>query len=196
MAMTKTLRVVGIDPGVANMGVALLESAPSGIKVIETLSLKTAAPNSTSGGPALPDDGRRLLELEFSLSHLLKRSQPNCIAYETIFQGVGKAGQTTQAIRVGKAIGMIERLAFKSNIETFAYSPTTVLAAVRRLKHGGQPPENRAERKKWVKEVIGKAVDFDSTPWSHHESDAVAVAICHLWKCHFSYVEKLFKQTA
>lgn len=190
------VKVLGIDPGIATMGYALLVAGPQHGQ----LRLDAHGHFAKRIDPAsqMYGDGGRLRNLEDSLINLIVTLQPTVVVYEAIFQGKGNPGQTTQAVRIGKAIGLLEKVACEQGIAIIPYAPTSIFAVVRhinrRLGIFATDPASRTEKKHWVGEVVRAFFGLQKTLRPHHVSDAVAVALCHLWKEHHEQVKGYLEQ--
>lgn len=154
----KTLRVIGIDPGTATTGWAVLERKNNrlfslGFGLIETAKNKTE--------PA------RLLEISRDLEKILNKFQPQESATEKIF--LFKNQKTV--IEVGQARGIILLTLEKKGVKLSGYTPLQVKQAV--TGYG------RAEKKQ-IQFMVKKILNLKSTPKPDDVADALAIAICHL----------------
>ena len=105
------LRILGIDPGTARVGFALLDYDKSNkidlvdCGVIETCKTK--------------EEAVRLTEIRDDLQELIERYQPEVIAVEKLF--FFKNPKTV--IPVAQARGVIMELAQRKNLKIFEYTP-------------------------------------------------------------------------
>lgn len=179
------MKILGIDPGIASVGCAVVGWSPGQRpRLVHHESINTRARDSSGDKVS---DGHRLLEIEQRLSSLLDSIQPAVVVYESIYQGMGRRGETTQAVRIGKVIGLLERLAAARDIKIVAYAPTSVFSDLRKIAglHGhtyqGQT-RDRSKKKRFVQRVIQVIFSLDEKRGSHHEADAAAVTLCYLWR--------------
>jgi crossover junction endodeoxyribonuclease RuvC len=156
--------ILGIDPGLANTGWAVLDlrsqvSDGSEYQLIECGCLKT----KISDGSAM-----RLEQIYDELEGLIKKYKITAVAIETLFF----AKNAKSAIKVAEAIGVIKICGQKNGIEVVGFTPLQVKMAL--VGYG------RAEKEQveiMVKEFLG--LDKPISP--NHASDAVAVGLTYLF---------------
>ena len=172
------MRVLGIDPGtmVTGYGVVGEESAPGGQRIyfIAAGGIKTSARLPLS---------KRLRQIFEGLREVVGKFQPEVIAVENTFLSKNFA----TALKLGQACGVALLTAELSGLKVYDYTPAEVKVAV--VGHGSA-----------VKVQVQRMVDYllwETTPkitsegstskrqrcavdLSHHATDALAVAICHL----------------
>lgn len=158
MKKTKYLRVIGIDPGTATTGWAVVEKShdqlfPIGFGFIQTTKNKT--------------ESERLLEISLDLEKIIDKFRPQESATERIF--LFKNQKTV--IQIGQARGAILLTLEKKNVKLASYTPLQVKQAV--TGYG------RAEKKQ-VQFMVKKILNLKSTPQPDDVADALAIAICHL----------------
>lgn len=169
------VKVLGLDPGIASLGYGLLVAGGT----LSALDCGVVVTSVRRGGRRL-SDGERLAAIEAVLEGLVAGYMPDAICYEAVYQGMGRPGQTTQAVRIGKVLGIVERLAYRTGIEVASYAPPSVQAMVRALGEGmgmGPPPPGRRGRKAYTVKVLERMLGTRIT--SHHAADALAVAVYH-----------------
>ncbi len=150
--------VLGIDPGLARTGYAIVEDRPLRPHAVTFGVIRTDPSEPTAA---------RLTELFGDLMALIGEYQPREAAIEEVF--VNKNLQT--ATSVGRASGVAILAAARSGCAVHEYTPTAVKSAV--TGFGGAAKDQLARvvaRRLGVAEIAGPA---DAT-------DALAVAICHL----------------
>ncbi len=158
MKKTKCLRVIGIDPGTATTGWAVVEKKndqlfPLGFGIIQTAKNKT--------------ESERLLEIGLDLEKIINKFQPQESATERIF--LFKNQKTV--IQIGQARGAILLTLEKKGVKLASYTPLQVKQAV--TGYG------RAEKKQ-VQFMVKKILNLKSIPQPDDVADALAIAICHL----------------
>ena len=155
------MRVLGIDPGLTRCGVAVVEGRAG--------SRLTAAHIGVIRTPADAPAERRLVELEAALSALVGEFAPEAIAIERVFSqhNVRSAMGTAQAA----AMGLL--LAGQRGIPVALHTPTEVKAAV--------TGNGRADKAQ-VTAMVTRLLRLDAPPRPADAADAVAIAICHLWR--------------
>ena len=150
--------VLGIDPGLARTGYAIVEDRPLRPQAVAYGVIRT--------NPAEPI-AARLSELYADLVALIGEYGPREAAIEEVF--VNKNLQTASS--VGRASGVAILAAARSGCAVHEYTPTAVKSAV--TGHGGAPKEQLGKvvaRRLGLREISGPA----------DAADALAVAICHL----------------
>ncbi|MEG2144788.1 MAG: crossover junction endodeoxyribonuclease RuvC [Oscillospiraceae bacterium] len=114
---TEIMIIMGIDPGYAIVGVGVLEVKAGKFKVLCCEAVTT---------PAKMPFEKRLLKISNDLGGLMDRFSPQHVAVEELFFN----SNTTTAIAVAEARGVILLEAAKRDIEPFEYTPLQVKQAV------------------------------------------------------------------
>ena len=155
------MRVLGVDPGLTRCGLAIVDEAP-GRKVI----LKSVMVFRTPATDALPD---RLLQLDNALREIIKEYKPDVVAVEQVFSqhNLKSVMGTAQAAGIAMVNGA------KHGCQVFTYTPTQVKASV--------TGSGKADKRQ-IGRMIAKICGLSSAPEPADASDAVALAICHLWR--------------
>ncbi len=152
------MRIIGIDPGVAITGYAVIEENNGVFNCMASGCIIT----SKSTAPAL-----RLKAIHDQLSGLIAKHKPRAIVVEKIF--FSKNVRT--AFQVGEARGVVMLTAAGNNLDLFEYTPLQVKQAV--AGYG------RAEKQQ-VQKMVRVLLCLDQEPAVDDEADAMAVALCHL----------------
>ena len=155
------MRVLGVDPGLTRCGLAIVDEAP-GRKVI----LKTVMVFRTPATDALAD---RLLQLDTALSEIIKEYKPDVVAVEQVFS----QHNLKSVMGTAQAAGLAMVNAAKQGCQVFTYTPTQVKASV--------TGSGKADKRQ-IGRMIAKICGLSSPPEPADASDAVALAICHLWR--------------
>ena len=155
------MRVLGIDPGLTRCGTAVVDGAPG-----QTLSAAHIGVLRTE--PALPID-QRLAQVHAGLVALVDEFAPDAIAIERVFSqhNVRTAMGTAQAAAMGLLI------AGQRGIPVALHTPTEVKAAV--------TGSGRADKAQ-VTMMVTKLLRLPGPPRPADAADAVAIAICHVWR--------------
>ncbi|MEB8388994.1 crossover junction endodeoxyribonuclease RuvC [Rhodobacteraceae bacterium KMM 6894] len=149
------MRVLGIDPGLRNMGWGIIESVGSRLSHV-------ANGTCHSEGVGLPE---RLLTLHSQLTAILAQYRPDCCAVEKTF--VNKDGAGT--LKLGQARGIALLAPAQFGIEVGEYAPNTVKKTVVGVGHAAK------EQVAHMVRMQLPGVLFDSPD----AADALAIAICH-----------------
>ncbi len=150
--------VLGIDPGLARTGYAIVEERRGQPRAVAAGAIRTDA-----GEPI----GARLLELHDDLTELIAEYGPAEAAIEEVF--VNRNLQT--ATGVGRAAGVAIVTAAKAGLPVFEYTPTAVKLAVAGFGGAGKDQLGR---------VVAMRLGLEAPPSPADAADALAVALCHL----------------
>ena len=150
--------VLGIDPGTADTGYGVVQSAGSRLRALEGGVIKTRS------GVALES---RLTEIHAAVCELLDRHRPDAMAIEELYFGVN----VRTAFAVGQARGVVLLAAGQRGIPSRSYTPQQVKGAV--CGHGGAAKDQ-------VGRMVARLLGLDSPPTPDHTADALAVAVCDL----------------
>jgi crossover junction endodeoxyribonuclease RuvC len=161
MAGRAAVRVLGVDPGLTRCGVGVVDGAPG-----RPLELVAVAVVRTP--PAL-DVARRLYQLEEGLEHWLAATSPDVVAVERVFSqhNVRTVMGTAQA----SAVAML--VAARRGLPVVLHTPSEVKAAV-----SGNGRADKAQ----VAAMVTRLLRLDEAPKPADASDALALAICHVWR--------------
>jgi crossover junction endodeoxyribonuclease RuvC len=155
------MRVLGVDPGLTRCGLGVVEGEPGRpLRLIGTDVVRT---------PADDDIGARLLALEIELERWLDRHQPDAVAVERVFSqhNVRTVMGTAQA----GAVAIV--CAARRGMPVALHTPSEVKAAVTGSGRAG---------KQQVTEMVTRLLRLADPPRPADSADALALAICHLWR--------------
>jgi len=153
--MKKEVRILGIDPGFGRMGfgcVAVLRG--------KTHALDFGVVTTPANEPM----GDRLLSLFDDVHDLVIQLQPEMIAIEKLFF----AKNTTTALRVAEARGVVLLLAAQAGIPVIEVGPAQVKLAV---------TGNGAADKPAMQRMVAKLLGLPRVPKPDDAADALAIAI-------------------
>ncbi len=150
--------VLGVDPGLARCGVAVLEGPARRARARTAGVLRTAATQ------ALP---QRLAQLHAELGALLARHAPDVVAIEKVVFNAN----VTNAISVGQAAGVVLLAAAQAEVAVVEYSPSQVKATVA----GAGDADKRQ-----VGFMVAAALGRSGPVRPADAADALALALCHL----------------
>ena len=155
------MRVLGVDPGLTRCGVGIVEGGVgTSISLVEVGVILTATD--------LPLE-QRLLELDRQLSEWVNLWQPDVIAVERVFS----QHNVRTVMGTGQAAGIALLIAAKSGIPVMMHTPSEVKAAVT-----GNGRANKVQ----VATMVQKLLNLESIPKPVDATDALALAICHIWR--------------
>jgi crossover junction endodeoxyribonuclease RuvC len=150
--------VLGIDPGTADTGYGVVQSAGSRLCALDRGVIRTR--------PRLPLE-LRLAEIHARIAELLDRHRPEAMAVEELYFGAN----ARTAFAVGQARGVILLAAGQQGVPARSYTPQQVKGAV--CGHGRAGKEQ-------VARMVARLLGLASPPESDHAADALAVAVCEL----------------
>lgn len=154
-------RVLGVDPGLTRCGVGVIEG-----EVGSQISLLGVGVILTS--PDTPLE-QRLLQLEEQLTVWVEKYRPDVIAVERVFAQLN----VRTVMGTGQASGIALLVAARAGIRVVLHTPSEVKAAVT-----GTGRANKAQ----VAEMVRRLLRLDVVPKPVDSTDALALAICHLWR--------------
>lgn len=153
--------ILGIDPGLANTGWAVVNDQLS-ITNYELIACGCLVTKNSQS------DTQRLMYIYNELEKIIKKYKVEAVALETLFF----AKNAKSAIKVSEAIGVIKLCGVRCGLEVFGYTPLQVKVAL--VGYG------RAEKEQ-VEMMIRHFLKLDKPVSPSHASDAVAVGLTHLF---------------
>ncbi len=166
---SSVLIILGIDPGVAIVGWAVIESVRGRTRPIAYGAITT---------PAHTDIEARLLMIENDLNTIIDKYQPDEMAIEELFFNTNQ----TTAIAVAEARGVILLAAHRKGVKISEYTPLQVKQAV--VGYG------KAEKRQVIA-MVSSILKLPAPPKPDDTADAVAIALCHS-QCAGSAMGKYF----
>ncbi|HET7899870.1 MAG TPA: crossover junction endodeoxyribonuclease RuvC [Candidatus Nanopelagicales bacterium] len=155
------MRVLGVDPGLTRCGVGVVDGTPGRRLTLVRVEVLTTSPDL--------DLAHRLLALEAGIEAALDATQPDAVAVERVFaqHNVRTVMGTAQAGALAIAA------AARRGIPVALHTPSEVKAAV--------TGSGRADKAQ-VGAMVTRLLDLAETPRPADAADALALAICHLWR--------------
>lgn len=154
-------RILGVDPGLTRCGVGVIEG-----QIGSAISLVSVGVILTS--PDTPLE-QRLLQLDEQLTEWVELYRPDVIAVERVFSQLN----VRTVMGTGQASGIALLVAARAGIRVVMHTPSEVKAAVT-----GTGRANKAQ----VAEMVRRLLQLDVIPKPVDSTDALALAICHLWR--------------
>ena len=156
---------LGIDPGTATTGYALVGEGAAGDPLLLRYGVFT-----TRAGTPMP---ARLLTIHQELVALIREAAPDAVAVEELFF---KRNITT-ALTVGQARGVVLLAAAQAGLAVYEYKPAEVKMAL--VGYGNAD-------KQQIQEMLRMLLGLPDIPRPDDAADAIAVAICHLQSARLS----------
>ena len=153
----RSMRVVGIDPGLAACGYGVVDA--DGARA-EALSFGCW---HTKSGVRIE---LRLRELFVGVVALVERYRPDAVALEESFVGLDARG----ALSLGQVRGALLVACARAGVPCAEYPPATVKQAV-----CGYGRADKHQVQQMAKALLG----LEQVPTPTHAADALAVAFCH-----------------
>jgi crossover junction endodeoxyribonuclease RuvC len=155
------VRVLGVDPGLTRCGIGVVEGVAG-----RPLTMKAVGVVRT---PADAGIAERLVLIERGVEEWLERHRPEAVAVERVFSqhNVRTVMGTAQA----SAVAML--CAARRGLPVELHTPSEVKAAV--------TGSGRAEKAQ-VATMVMRLLRLDEPPRPADAADALALAICHIWR--------------
>jgi crossover junction endodeoxyribonuclease RuvC len=154
------LRVLAVDPGLTRCGYAVVEGDRAGLTPLSYGVVRT------SSGEELP---ARLLAVADILAEQLAAFQPQVVAVERVFSQHNV--RTVMATAQASAVAILA--AARAGVPVALHTPSEVKAAV--------TGSGRADKAQ-VTTMVTKVLRLERAPKPADVADALALAICHLWR--------------
>ncbi len=153
--------VLGIDPGLSRCGYGVVRLGAG--RKAEALACGVIR---TPPSDPLP---QRLASLAIELEQLIDEVRPAAVSVERVlFQANART-----AMSVGQASGLALATAARMGIPVTQYSPNEVKLAVT-----GDGAADKAQ----VQAMVARLLRLDEPPRPPDAADALALALCHLWR--------------
>jgi crossover junction endodeoxyribonuclease RuvC len=158
MTTYKNLRVLGLDPGTATTGWAVIEEKQGKLSPLAFGHISTEKNTPES---------KRLLEINQDVLKIIKKYKPQEAAVEKLFFFKNKK----TIIAVGQSRGSLLLTLEENHVKVFGYTPLQVKQAL--TGYG------RAEKKQ-VQLMVKNILNLKSIPQPDDTADAIAIAVCHI----------------
>ncbi len=149
--------ILGVDPGIAIVGVGVIEYKANKFRVLYYDAVTTRAHTPLE---------ERIVSVYEGVSTLMDTFRPDALSMEELFFN----NNAKTAFAVGQARGVILLAAAQRHIPVFSYTPLQVKQAV--TGYG------RADKKQ-VQQMVKSFLGLRSVPKPDDVADALAMAVCH-----------------
>jgi len=153
----RSVTILGIDPGLASVGVAVIVHNGRSGRVAFADEIKTKKSWALA---------RRLKHIHDGIRDVAKRFKPDAAAVETLYF----AANVKTAVQVAQGRGVAILATAGEGIELFEYTPLQIKQAV-----AGYGRASKHQMQQMVKTLL----NMKEPPRSDHVADALAAAICH-----------------
>ncbi len=151
------MRVLGVDPGLARTGVAVVEGSPGHLVLVYASCIETVPQTN---------EAARLATLFDLVVDACTSLRPDVAAVEELFFSTNRR----TAMRVSEARGVILCALAREGVAIAEYTPNQVKEAV--CGYGGA-------RKPQVSRMVASLLGVAEIPGHDDVADACAVAVCH-----------------
>lgn len=155
------MRVLGVDPGLTRCGIGVVDGGRGSAVTLVAVDVIRTPPDA--------DLALRLLALESAFDSWIALHHPDAVAVERVFSqhNVRTVMGTAQA----GAVALL--CAARAGLPVALHTPSEVKAAV--------TGSGRADKAQ-VTTMVTKLLGLSSRPSPADAADALALAICHLWR--------------
>ena len=159
--MVAPARVLGVDPGLTRCGLGVVDGVPGRAPKLVAVDVIRTGPGE--------DIAARLLAIEQGIESWLAEYEPDTVAVERVFSqhNVRTVMGTAQA----GAVAIV--CAARRGLPVALHTPSEVKAAVTGNGRAG---------KDQVTTMVTRLLRLDERPSPADAADALALAICHLWR--------------
>lgn len=156
------MRVLGVDPGLTRCGIGVVDGGAGrkSIRCVDVFVVRT---------PAESDLAKRLLTVADTVDTWLERYRPDAVAIERVFS----QHNVRTVMGTAQAGGVVALTAARRGIPVAFHTPSEVKAAV--------TGSGRADKAQ-VATMITRLLNLADRPKPADAADALALAICHLWR--------------
>jgi crossover junction endodeoxyribonuclease RuvC len=155
------VRVLGVDPGLTRCGLGVVEGAPGrALSLIDVGVVRTGADIPVA---------LRLCRIQAELEHWLDVHGPQAVAVERVFA----QHNVTTVMGTAQVSGLALVAAARRGIPVALHTPSEVKAAVTGSGRAG---------KDQVTAMVTRLLNLSARPAPADAADALALAICHLWR--------------
>lgn len=155
------MRVLGVDPGLTRCGFGVVDGrAGQPPQLVAVAVVRT---------PADLETARRLVQLEQAMEEWVVEHHPDAVAVERVF-----AQHNVQTVMgTAQAAGVAMLVAARRGIPVALHTPSEVKASITGSGRAG---------KEQVGAMVTRILRLESPPRPADAADALALAICHVWR--------------
>jgi len=155
------MRVLGVDPGLTRCGLGVVDGVPGRQPLLVAVDVIRT--------PANLDVSSRLLTIEETIEEWVSRYRPTAVAIERVV-----AQHHVQTVMgTAQVAGVAMLVSARRGIPVSLHTPSEVKASI--------TGSGRASKEQ-VGAMVAKILKLDDTPKPPDAADALALAICHVWR--------------
>lgn len=155
------MRVLGVDPGLTRCGLGVVDSARSRGVLLVAMGVARSDPAE--------DPAARLVRIADEVEGWLDVHGPDAVAVERVFA----QHNLRTVMGTAQVSGVVMVAAARRGIPVTLHTPSEVKAAV---------TGNGRASKAQVQRMVAKILGLDRPPAPADAADALALAVCHLWR--------------
>lgn len=155
------MRVLGIDPGLTRCGLGVVDSAPSRRAVLVAFGVARSDPQAELTA--------RLLRIAEQVELWLDEHRPDAVAVEQVFA----QHNVRTVMGTAQVSGIVALAAGRRGIPVSVHTPSEVKAAVTGNGRAAKPQ---------VQQMVARILGLTEVPAPADAADALALALCHLWR--------------
>ena len=155
------MRVLGIDPGLTRCGFGVVDGTIGRNPVLVAVDVVR-----TDAGSEV---AHRLLRLETAFEDWIAEYRPDVVAVERVFS----QHNVQTVMGTAQAAGVAMLVAARHKLPVALHTPTEVKAAI--------TGSGRADKAQ-IGTMVTRILRLDATPKPADAADALALAICHVWR--------------
>jgi crossover junction endodeoxyribonuclease RuvC len=155
------VRVLGVDPGLTRCGLGVVDGLPGRRAGLVAVGVARSDPED--------DVDQRLLVIATVIDEWLEEQAPDAVAVERVFA----QHNVRTVMGTAQVAGITMLAAARRHIPVALHTPSEVKAAV--------TGNGRADKAQ-VQSMVARLLSLDELPRPADAADALALAICHLWR--------------
>lgn len=155
------MRILGVDPGLTRCGLGVVESVRAQQPTLVAVDVART--------PAHAAVDVRLGTLAEEFDRWLDRYRPDVVSIERVFA----RNDVSTIMGTAQASGLTMGLAARRGVPVAMHTPSEVKAAI--------TGNGRADKKQMTT-MVTRILRLDAPPKPADAADALAIAICHLWR--------------
>jgi crossover junction endodeoxyribonuclease RuvC len=155
------VRVLGVDPGMTRCGIGVVDGAPGrGLRLVHVDVVRT---------PADGDVGDRLVAQADAIGSAIAAFAPDVVAVERVFS----QHNVRTVMGTAQVAGLAIVAATRAGVPVALHTPSEVKAAI--------TGSGRADKAQ-IGAMVTRLLRLPDTPKPADAADALALAICQLWR--------------
>ncbi len=155
------MRVLGVDPGLTRCGLGVVDGLPGRRAALVAVGVARSEPDQ--------DVDQRLLLVAAQIDEWIEEHAPDTLAVERVFA----QHNLRTVMGTAQVAGIAMLAAARHRVPVAMHTPSEVKAAV--------TGNGRADKAQ-VQTMVARLLHLDEIPKPADAADALALAICHLWR--------------